>query len=180
MSIQSSNDLVLIGDIPFSCESQPLKVSCFLVDSSKMQKILAKVVRNKHTESELCLVSIRFAEELEYIKTKFGPELDTQFKELVNEFVDVTQQSQVLPPHRGIFYHKIWLTAYPKHQRRNRLSIPVYAELKRRCVDLFKQGLFRVSNSPYVTPIVMVRKTDGSIRVCVDYRALNESNVNVA
>jgi hypothetical protein len=31
-----------------------------------------------------------------------------------------------------------------------------------------------VSNSPYVAPIVMVRKPDNSILVCVDYRALNE------
>ncbi len=32
-------------------------------------------------------------------------------------------------------------------------------------------------NSPYVAPIVMVRKLDGSIRVCVDYRPLNECTV---
>jgi hypothetical protein len=31
-----------------------------------------------------------------------------------------------------------------------------------------------VSNSPYVAPIDMDRKSDGSIWVCVDYRALNE------
>jgi hypothetical protein len=34
-----------------------------------------------------------------------------------------------------------------------------------------------VSNSPYVAPIVMVRKLYGSIRVCVDYKALNECTV---
>jgi hypothetical protein len=34
-----------------------------------------------------------------------------------------------------------------------------------------------VSNSPYAAPIVMVRKLDGSIRVCVDYIALNEGIV---
>ncbi len=34
-----------------------------------------------------------------------------------------------------------------------------------------------MSNSPYAAPIDMVRKPDGSIRICVDYRALNECTV---
>ena len=55
-----------------------------------MQKILAKAARNKHAESELFLVSLHFAEELESIKTDIGPESNTQLKELVTEFVDVT------------------------------------------------------------------------------------------
>ncbi len=45
MSIQPSNDLVLIGDMPFSRELQPRRVSCLLVDSDNMQKILAKAER---------------------------------------------------------------------------------------------------------------------------------------
>ncbi len=61
MSIQPSNDFVLIGDTPFSCESQPRRVCCLQVDSSKMQKILAKAARSKHTESELFLVYLHFA-----------------------------------------------------------------------------------------------------------------------
>ena len=94
-----------------------------------------------------------------------GPESDTQLKKLVTEFADVSQKPQVLPPHREISDHKIRLTAYPKRQRCDRLFVPEYEELKRQCFDLFKQGLVRVSNSPYVAPIVMVRKLDGSIRV---------------
>jgi hypothetical protein len=85
MSIQPSDNLVLIDDAPFPCKSQPRPVSCLLVDSAKMQKILAKVARNKHTESELFLVSLHFAEELESIKPGFGPEFDTQLKELVTD-----------------------------------------------------------------------------------------------
>ena len=41
MSIQPSNYSVLIGDMPFACESQPRLASCLMVDSSKMQTILA-------------------------------------------------------------------------------------------------------------------------------------------
>ena len=114
MSIQPSNDLMLIADMPFSCESQPRGVSCLLVDSYKIQNFFTKAARNKHTESELLLVSLHFYEESESIKTDFGLELDIQLKELVIEFLDVTQEPQGLPPHRGIFDHKIRLTAYPK------------------------------------------------------------------
>ena len=64
---------MLIGDMPFSCESQSRRVSCLLVDSFKMKKIVVKAARNKHTENELFLVSLHFVEELESIKTDFGP-----------------------------------------------------------------------------------------------------------
>jgi len=48
MSIQPSKKMVLDGDIPFLCESQPHRVSCLLVESSKMHKIFAKAARSKH------------------------------------------------------------------------------------------------------------------------------------
>ena len=77
MSIQSSNNLVVINDRPFPCESQPQRISCLLVDSSKVQKILTKASRNKRNECELVLVSLHFNEELKSMKTDFGPELHT-------------------------------------------------------------------------------------------------------
>ncbi len=100
MSIQPSNDLVLIGDMSFPCESQSRRVSCLLVNSHKMQKIVSKATYNKHTKSELLLVSLNFSEQLESIKTDFGPELDIQVKELVTEFADVTEEPQGLLPHK--------------------------------------------------------------------------------
>ena len=66
-------------------------------------------------------MSLLFAEGLESIKKDFGSEMDTQLKELITEFADVTQEPQGLPPHRGIFDHNIRLTAYLKRQRRNLL-----------------------------------------------------------
>jgi hypothetical protein len=74
-----------------------------------MHKILVKAARSKHTKSELFHVSLHFAEELESIKTNFGPESDTQLKNSVTECADVTHQPHGLPPHRGIFDQKIVL-----------------------------------------------------------------------
>ena len=37
-----------------------------------------------------------------------------------------------------------------------------------------EMGVVRPSTSPYVSPIIMVKKKDGSNRVCVDFRKLNK------
>ncbi len=52
-----------------------------------------------------------------------------------------------------------------------------YEERKRQFTELFKEGKVRVTSSPYAAPIIMVRKSNGSIRVCIDYRAINERTV---
>ncbi len=82
-----------------------------------------------------------------------------------------------MPHHRGHLDQKVKLTGYPLRQRRNKLSVPEYEELKRQCTELFKEGKVRISKSPHATPIVMARKSEGSIRVSIDYRAINERAV---
>jgi hypothetical protein len=52
-----------------------------------------------------------------------------------------------------------------------------YEELKRQCTGLFKEGKVQISLSLYAAPIVMVRKSHGSIIVYIDYRAINERTV---
>lgn len=43
--------------------------------------------------------------------------------------------------------------------------------------DLLSKGVIRRSQSPYASPIILVKKRDGSDRLCVDFRALNRITV---
>jgi hypothetical protein len=101
---------------------------------------------------------LQFKEDLETIKSDFGEQFDKRFKELLTEFADVAEEPKGLPPHRGMLHHRVKRTCYQPRQKRNRLSVPDYDELKRQCTKLFQQGKIRVSNSPYAASIVMVRK----------------------
>jgi hypothetical protein len=50
-------------------------------------------------------------------------------------------------------------------------------ELERQCDDMLRQGVIRPSSSAYSTPALLVKKGDGTWRLCVDYRALNITTV---
>lgn len=43
--------------------------------------------------------------------------------------------------------------------------------------DLVKEGTIRESASPYASPIVLVRKKNGNLRLCIDYRELNKVTI---
>jgi hypothetical protein len=107
------------------------RASCINVDYDKMNQIIVKRARNKKNSSDVLLISLYFAEDLATIKNDFGEQIDKQLKQLITELVDVTEDPQGLPPHREHLDHKVELTCYPPRQRRNKLSMPEYGELKR-------------------------------------------------
>ena len=54
---------------------------------------------------------------------------------------------------------------------------PLFAEVKAYLDDLKRRGWIRPSRSPYSSPMVCVRKKDGSLRLCIDYRLLNQKTI---
>ncbi|KAL0295084.1 UNVERIFIED_CONTAM: Transposon Ty3-G Gag-Pol polyprotein [Sesamum angustifolium] len=60
------------------------------------------------------------------------------------------------------------------------ISIPPYRmepvelqEIKKQLEEWLKKGFVRPSTSPWGAPVLFVKKKDGSMRLCVDYRQLN-------
>eukprot|EP00253_Pinus_taeda_P003464 PITA_03464 len=58
-----------------------------------------------------------------------------------------------------------------------RCSILENVEIKRQIQELLQKGHIRPSSSPCGSLIVLVQKTDGTWRLCIDYQALNKITV---
>jgi hypothetical protein len=61
-----------------------------------------------------------------------------------------------------------------KRRRLNKLSLAERDELNRQLKDAVKACLIRPSHNEFGSPILFVRKADGSLRMCIDYRGLDK------
>ena len=97
---------------------------------------------------------------------------------LLSEFADVFADIPPgLPPERG-FGHTINTGNNPPVSQPMYRMSPKEKECAERMVsDMIEKGWIRPSRSPYSSPILFVQKPDGSLRLCVDYRALNNQTV---
>jgi hypothetical protein len=58
-----------------------------------------------------------------------------------------------------------------------RMATPELVELKEHIKELLEKGFIHPSSSSWGTLVIFVPKKDGTQRLCVDYRALNEVTV---
>ena len=63
--------------------------------------------------------------------------------------------------------------ATPTRQAVRRLPFAVRQEVARQLKEMHDNRVIKPSNSPWASPIVLARKKDGTLRMCVDYRKLN-------
>jgi hypothetical protein len=97
----------------------------------------------------------------------------------VSEFPDVfPEELPGMPPDREIeFVIKLVPGTAPIFKRPYRMAANQLAELKEQLQELIDKGYIRPSASPWGAPVIFVPKKNGTQRMCVDYRSLNEVTV---
>src|SRR4051812_32344711 len=104
-------------------------------------------------------------------------EQDPRIHKLLQEFADVFPDKlpAELPPKRDID-HRITLEPgnTPPWRPIYRMSPLELDTLRQEIENLLKNGAIEPSVSPFGAPVIFIKKKDGTLRMCIDYRALNK------
>jgi hypothetical protein len=83
-----------------------------------------------------------------------------------------------LPPQRSYDHHIVLENnSQPINQPAYRASASDNDEIRKQVDEMLEKGWIRPSTSSFASPVLLVKKHDGSMRMCVDYRALNKLTV---
>nr|GFA60385.1 putative reverse transcriptase domain-containing protein [Tanacetum cinerariifolium] len=101
-------------------------------------------------------------------------------KPIVSEFPDVfPDELPGIPLVREVeFSIELISRVEPISKAPYRMAPIELKELKDQLQELLEQGFIRLSVSPWGVPVLYVKKKDGSIRLCIDYRELNKITIH--
>jgi hypothetical protein len=98
---------------------------------------------------------------------------------VVSEYPNVfPEELPGMPPDRDVeFVINLLPGTAPISERSYRMSSTQMLELKKQIEELLQKGFIGPSSSPWGAPVIFVEKKDGTQRMCVDYRLLNEVTI---
>ncbi|PIK34653.1 hypothetical protein BSL78_28525 [Apostichopus japonicus] len=110
-------------------------------------------------------------------KMTIGDKLNVSQREelraLLHRYDDVFSQHEETLACDKVEHRIILLDDKPVKVPHRRIPPHRWKEVRDHLQQLLSRQIIRESSSPYASPVVLVRKKDNSLRMCVDYRALN-------
>jgi len=157
---------------------KPLAQKCFALFTRMQLKFMLKEQGNRSLLVKVSVVD-EPAEEGQLPSDASAACVDkavpAKAKFIVQKFASVFAEMPAgLPPDGGIAHAINTDGAQPVSKPMYRLSPKETAEVKRQVEVLLAKKLIQPSGSAYSSPVIFVSEPDGSLRMCVDYRALNQ------
>ena len=156
-----TTNTVVISPKAILCELQPVKIDRSSCEDNK----------EKHQTSENILEEI-------HIETNLPEDQEAQIKELIMKHKDIFSKDDTdIGLCEGVKHRIDLLDETPFKQRHRRIPPHMIDELRDHLEQLLASGVIRRSKSPWCSNVVLVRKKTGKLRMCIDYRMLNEKTI---
>lgn len=98
---------------------------------------------------------------------------DQVYHDILKQYPDVLRPMSLKEPSKHDVIHHIETTGPPLYARARPLPPEKYKAAKAEFERMLEMGICKPSNSPWASPLHVVKKKDGGLRVCGDYRRLN-------
>ncbi|XP_071580822.1 uncharacterized protein [Temnothorax nylanderi] len=166
--IDMDDDCLLGVDFLRKINLENVFESAFVSSESEEEKVLS---------CSRIQVSSGRAPFLKELYTNNSSNLNEAQKEIFTDFLEEYQDvfsEEIVAGNCGVVEHVINLEdSSPIKQVPRRIPLRMREEVEKIIEEMRKQGVIEESQSPWVSPAVLVRKKDGTLRFCVDYRMVN-------
>ncbi|WVZ24366.1 hypothetical protein V8G54_002910 [Vigna mungo] len=99
---------------------------------------------------------------------------DTKVQQLITSFSSLFSKPKSLPSSRGTDHViPLFPNFHPVNVRPYKYPHSQKLEIEKQVSKMFAFGWIQSSSSPFSSPVLLLKKKDGSWRMCVDYRTLN-------
>ncbi|XP_067684362.1 uncharacterized protein [Haliotis asinina] len=145
-----------------------------------LEHVATAVVEMEDEDHEITTLELPTSQSSEkYTDVQIGPLLNDEQKKDLQDLLEEFQSTLTdIPGRTDLVYHQVKLTSdapvrskpYPvPHVSKEHIDLEIQ--------KMIKLGVIEPSTSPYASPVVLVRKSDGSLRFCIDFRKLNAITV---
>ena len=173
--IDLKRDCVPVRVANFSASRQKLKKGLELAVCEPVASVTSRVNKGEEPEETLDQVSSNLKLLAEKTAEMLNDEQSRKITNVLLRYQDVFSKSESDIGRASGVQHKIdTASSSPVKQNPRRLPLGKRQEADSAVEKMYEQGIIDKSTSPWCSPVVLVRKKDGTTRFCVDYRRLND------